>query len=65
VLYTDGLTEAAAPARVWAPEELAAEASRAADRPAAELVGRLLDAAVGSLATVRDDVAVLALRSTG
>ena len=65
VLYTDGLTEAGAPARVWAPDELAAEASRAAGRPAAELVDRLLDAAVGRLATVRDDVAVLALRSTG
>ncbi len=65
VLYTDGLTEAGAPARVWAPEELAAEASRAAGRPATELVGRLLDAAVGPLAAVRDDVAVLALRSTG
>ena len=30
VLYTDGLTEADAPARVWTPDELAAEARRAA-----------------------------------
>ena len=64
VLYTDGLTEAGAPARVWTPEELAAEASRAAGRPAGQIVDRLVQAAVGPLATVRDDVAVLALRST-
>ena len=38
VLYTDGLTEANAPARVWTPDELAAEARRAAGRPAGELV---------------------------
>ena len=65
MLYTDGLTEANAPARVWTPDELAAEARRAAGRPAGELVDRLLEAAVTPLATVRDDVAVLALRSTG
>jgi PAS domain S-box-containing protein len=65
VLYTDGLSEAGAPARVWAPDELAAVASRAAGEPASALVERLLEAAVGPLASVRDDVAVLALRSTG
>jgi PAS domain S-box-containing protein len=65
VLYTDGLTEANAPARVWTPDELAAEARRAAGRPPGELVARLLEVAVDPLAMVRDDVAVLALRSTG
>jgi PAS domain S-box-containing protein len=65
VIYTDGLTEAAAPERVWTPEELAAVASQGAGEPAARLVERLLDATVGSLANLRDDVAVLALRSTG
>jgi PAS domain S-box-containing protein len=65
VLYTDGLSEAGAPARVWTPDELAAVASRAAGEPAAALVERLLEAAVGPLSSVRDDVAVLALRSTG
>jgi hypothetical protein len=40
-------------------------ASQGADGRADDLVKRLLDATVGSLPSLRDDVAVLALRSTG
>ncbi|HEX6389290.1 MAG TPA: SpoIIE family protein phosphatase, partial [Solirubrobacteraceae bacterium] len=65
VLYTDGLTEASAPERILSPEDLAAIASEGAGDTAAALVERLLNAAVGSVESVRDDVAVLALRSSG
>jgi PAS domain S-box-containing protein len=58
VLYTDGLTEAGAPARVWAPEELEATGGSAA-----ATVDHLLAAAVDPVAHARDDVAVLALRA--
>ena len=63
VLYTDGLTEALAPRRVWSPEELAEAALTAAGGPAAATVSGLMDATIGSLLAVRDDVAVLALRA--
>ncbi len=65
VLYTDGLTEASAPGRILSPEDLAAIAGEGAGDTAAALIERLLGAAIGSVETVRDDVAVLALRSTG
>ena len=66
LLYTDGLTEAGAPAHVWSPDELAAAAREAAARGSVEAtVERLVDAAVGSLPALRDDVAVLALRPDG
>jgi PAS domain S-box-containing protein len=65
VLYTDGLTEAGAPARVWDGEELAAVAREAAGRSAEEIVDHLLRAALGDQAAPRDDVAVLALRAVG
>ena len=66
LLYTDGLTEAGAPAHVWSPDELAAAAREAAARGSVEAtVDRLVDAAVGSLPALRDDVAVLALRPDG
>jgi len=64
VLYTDGLTEAGAPARVWSPAELATAACAAAGGPAAATVAGLMGAAMGSLRNVRDDVAVLALRAS-
>jgi serine phosphatase RsbU (regulator of sigma subunit) len=63
VLYTDGLTEAGAPARVWAPEELEATASAVAGASAAATVAHLLAAAVDPVPQARDDVAVLALRA--
>jgi serine phosphatase RsbU (regulator of sigma subunit)/PAS domain-containing protein len=61
LLYTDGLTEAGAPGRVWTPDELAAAARRAAGGSARVMVERLLEAALGP--SLRDDVAVLALRA--
>jgi PAS domain S-box-containing protein len=64
VLYTDGLTEAGAPGRIWSEPELAEAAAATAGRPAGEVVDRLVGAALGSLAVPRDDVAVLALRAT-
>jgi serine phosphatase RsbU (regulator of sigma subunit)/PAS domain-containing protein len=63
VLYTDGLTEAGAPARVWAPEELEATVRAVAGGPAAATVEHLLAAAVDPVAVARDDIAVLALRA--
>jgi serine phosphatase RsbU (regulator of sigma subunit) len=63
VLYTDGLTEAGAPARVWAPEELAATARAVAGAPATATVDHLVASLVGPVARARDDVAVLALRA--
>jgi len=65
LLYTDGLTEAGAPGHVWTPEELASAAREAANGSVARTVDRLVEAAIGSLPAVRDDVAVLALRPTG
>jgi serine phosphatase RsbU (regulator of sigma subunit) len=63
VLYTDGLTEAQAPRRVWSPDELAEAARAAAGGPAAATVDGLMGATIGSLAQLRDDVAVLAVRA--
>ena len=63
LLYTDGLTEAGAPAHVWTPAELTEAAREASRGTVTETVERLLDAAIGSLPAVRDDVAVLALRA--
>ncbi len=65
LLYTDGLTEAGAPRHVWSPDELAAAAREAARGSVEATVERLVDAAIGSLPALRDDVAVLALRPDG
>jgi GAF domain-containing protein len=66
LLYTDGLTEAGAPAHVWTPSELAEAARREAARDSlAATVDGLVEAAIGPLPAVRDDVAVLALRPNG
>jgi serine phosphatase RsbU (regulator of sigma subunit) len=61
VLYTDGLTEAQAPQTVWGPSELAAVVAAAPAEPAA-LVDALVAAALAPGVTLRDDLAVLALR---
>jgi serine phosphatase RsbU (regulator of sigma subunit)/PAS domain-containing protein len=63
LLYTDGLTEAGAPARVWTPGELAAAAGDGTSAPVAAVVERLIDAAIRPVRAPRDDVAVLALRA--
>jgi PAS domain S-box-containing protein len=63
LLYTDGVTEADAPRRMWTPEELEAVVAGAAGATAQELVDRVADAALSGLtAPPRDDVAMLALR---
>ena len=63
VLYTDGLTEAGAPARIWSPEELEATVGAVAGASAAATVDHLLAAAVDPVPQARDDVAVLVLRA--
>ena len=50
LLYTDGVTEADAPRRVWTPEELEAVIAAAAGATAQELVDRVADAALTGLA---------------
>jgi serine phosphatase RsbU (regulator of sigma subunit) len=63
LLYTDGVTEADAPRRVWTPEELEAVVAGAAGATAQALVDRVADAALSGLqAPPRDDVAMMALR---
>jgi PAS domain S-box-containing protein len=65
VLYTDGLTEARAPAELWSSEDLAAALGRAADGSAEGVVEHLVAEALGGLSTPpRDDIAALALRAT-
>jgi PAS domain S-box-containing protein len=63
VLYTDGLTEAGAPAHVLEPSELAGLLADAAGREAAAIVGHLAGAGLGPVTAPRDDVAILALRA--
>ena len=63
LLYTDGVTEADAPRRIWTSEELEAVVAAAAGATAQQLVDRVADAALSGLAAPpRDDVAMLALR---
>ena len=63
LLYTDGVTEAEAPHRVWEADELAAVVAGAAGAAAQELVDHVANAALAGLqAPPRDDVAMLALR---
>ena len=63
LLYTDGVTEADAPRRVWSPEDLGAVVAEASGATAQELVDHVADAALAGLdAPPRDDVAMLALR---
>jgi PAS domain S-box-containing protein len=62
VLYTDGLTEARAPAEVWGPNDLAAVLAEAAGTRPGEIVDHLVRAALGESGTPRDDLAILALR---
>jgi hypothetical protein len=50
---------------VWSPAELAAAAREAARGSVEATVDGLVEAAIGSLPAVRDDVAVLALRPNG
>ena len=63
VLYTDGLTEAGAPQRVWAPEDLAEVLRGAAGGTPQEIVDHAVGEALGLQPAPRDDIAVVALRA--
>ena len=63
ILYTDGLTEAGAPKRVWTPSQLDAVVGSARQQPPQAIVETLARAALGDPpAPLRDDIALLALR---
>src|SRR5215210_7397730 len=62
VLYTDGLTEAGAPARVWGPEELAEALRGASGLGPQGVVDHAVREALEGLPAPRDDIAVVALR---
>jgi PAS domain S-box-containing protein len=65
VLYTDGLTEARAPAELWSSADLAAALKRATDTTASGIVEHLVAEALGGLAVPpRDDIAALVLQAT-
>ena len=66
VLYTDGITEARAPERVLAPEDLRRGLSAMAVDSSQRIVQQLAALAVGGDGTPpRDDIAILALRARG
>jgi hypothetical protein len=63
LLYTDGVTEAAAPHRVWTSRDMAEVVGRSAGSTAQSLVDHVAEAALSGLpGPPRDDVAMLALR---
>ena len=63
MLYTDGLTDAYAPARILEVDDLASLLAACAGRPAAEIADRVQRAALdGDAAQPRDDIALLVLR---
>ena len=65
VLYTDGLTDAGAPARTLGEDEIAAAASTARHSGAGALVDALETAALRAAGgEARDDIALLALQNT-
>ena len=63
LLYTDGLTEAGAPERLWTSEDLAGVLREAAGRAPQAVVEHAVEAALADLPRARDDIAVLALRA--
>jgi serine phosphatase RsbU (regulator of sigma subunit)/PAS domain-containing protein len=62
VSYTDGLTDAAAPARTWSVPDVASALAASRGHSAVAIAEHLVDAALGGVASPRDDVALLALR---
>jgi sigma-B regulation protein RsbU (phosphoserine phosphatase) len=63
VLYTDGVTDAAAPERVWTPPELAAAVGPTAGLDADAIAERKLRAALDSTeGEPRDDIAIIVLK---
>jgi PAS domain S-box-containing protein len=64
VFYTDGLTEAGAPQRVWTPSQLDAAVAGARHQTARGIVDHLARCALGDAqAPLRDDIALLAVRA--
>jgi PAS domain S-box-containing protein len=64
ILYTDGLTEAQAPQRVWSPAQLDSAVAGARHQNAQGIIDHLTRAALGDAeAPLRDDIALLALRA--
>jgi sigma-B regulation protein RsbU (phosphoserine phosphatase) len=63
VLYTDGVTDSAAPARIWSAAELAAEVGPPAGLDADAIAERVMRAALSSVGgEPRDDIAILVLK---
>ncbi len=63
VIYTDGLTDAYAPARALAPADVAAILRSVSGRSAEEIAGGIYDAVLGQAAgEPRDDVVILVVR---
>jgi serine phosphatase RsbU (regulator of sigma subunit) len=63
VLYTDGLTEAGAPDRIWDDEDLARVLHGAAGGSPQQVVDHAVREALGVQPAPRDDIAVVALRA--
>jgi len=63
VLYTDGLTEAGAPQRVWDSADLAAVLRGAAGGSPQQVVDHAVREALGMQPAPRDDIAIVALRA--
>ena len=63
LLYTDGLTEAGAPDRVWDPADLAEVLSGAAGGSPQQVIDHALREALGGQPAPRDDIAVVALQA--
>jgi serine phosphatase RsbU (regulator of sigma subunit) len=63
VLYTDGVTDAAAPTRVWTAPELAAAVGSPAGLHADDIADRMLNTVLDATAgEPRDDIAIIVLR---
>ncbi len=63
ILYTDGLSEAGAPARLWTPAQLDAAIAGARRKPAQAIVDHLARAAIAEApGGLRDDLALVAVR---
>jgi serine phosphatase RsbU (regulator of sigma subunit) len=63
VLYTDGVTDSAAPARIWSADELVEAVGPAASLDADTIAERVMQAALsGAAGEPRDDIAILVLK---
>jgi PAS domain S-box-containing protein len=63
VLYTDGVTDAAAPRHIWTAQELATEVGSPAGVSASDLADRMMAAALEATpGEPRDDIAIIVLK---